>query len=98
MSYSRYRGTATATAADGGHCARGDPGQATRGQRQGHRGHRASATRSCQQEPDTSQPAEDSWCLARTGEAAAEDGSVAPIIGGLPAVEGSGLGYRHPPG
>ena len=24
-----------------------------------------------------------------TGEAAAEDGSVAPIIGGLPAVEGS---------
>ena len=22
--------------------------------------------------------------------------SVAPIIGGLPAVEGSGLGYRHP--
>ena len=27
--------------------------------------------------------------LTRTGEAAAEDGSVAPIIGGLPAVEGS---------
>ena len=27
--------------------------------------------------------------LTRTGEAVAEDGSVAPIIGGLPAVEGS---------
>ena len=42
-----------------------------------------------QQEPDTSQPAEDPGYLTRTGEAAAEDGSVAPIIGGLPAVEGS---------
>jgi hypothetical protein len=42
-----------------------------------------------QQEPGTSQPAEDPGYLTRTGEAAAEDGSVAPIIGGLPAVEGS---------
>jgi len=42
-----------------------------------------------QQEPDTSQPAEDPGYLTRTGEAAAEDGSVAAIIGGLPAVEGS---------
>jgi hypothetical protein len=41
------------------------------------------------QEPGTSQPAEDPRYLTRTGEAAAEDGSVAPIIGGLPAVEGS---------
>ena len=42
-----------------------------------------------QQEPGTSQPAEDPGYLTRTGEAAAEDGSVAPIIGGLPAVQGS---------
>jgi hypothetical protein len=42
-----------------------------------------------QQEPDTSQPAEDPGYLIETGQAAAEDGSVAPIIGGLPAVEGS---------
>jgi hypothetical protein len=42
-----------------------------------------------QQEPDTSQPAEDPGYLVETGEAAGEDGSVVPIIGGLPAVEGS---------
>jgi hypothetical protein len=42
-----------------------------------------------QQEPDTSQPAKDPGYLTETGQAAAEDGSVAPIIGGLPAVEGS---------
>ena len=42
-----------------------------------------------QQQPGTSQPAEDPGYLTLTGEAAAEDGSVAPIIGGLPAVEGS---------
>lgn len=42
-----------------------------------------------QQEPDTSPPAEDPGYLTETGQAAAEDGSVAPIIGGLPAVEGS---------
>ena len=42
-----------------------------------------------QQEPDTSQPAEDPGYLTQTGEAAAGDGSVAPIIGRLPAVEGS---------
>jgi hypothetical protein len=41
------------------------------------------------QEPETSEPAEDPGYLTRTGEAAGEDGSVAPIIGGLPAVEGS---------
>ena len=41
------------------------------------------------QEPATSPPAEDPGYLTRTGEAAAEDGSVAAIIGGLPAVEGS---------
>ena len=46
-------------------------------------------TLSRQQEPDTSQPAEDPGYLTETGEAADEDGSVAPIIGGLPAVEGS---------
>jgi hypothetical protein len=41
------------------------------------------------QEPGTSRPADDPGYLTVTGEAAAEDGSVAPIIGGLPAVEGS---------
>jgi hypothetical protein len=40
-------------------------------------------------EPGTSQPAEDPGYLTETGQAAAEDGLVAPIIGGLPAVEGS---------
>src|ERR1700733_15325727 len=42
-----------------------------------------------QEEPDTSQPTEDPGYLTETGEAVGEDGSVAPIIGGLPAVEGS---------
>jgi hypothetical protein len=42
-----------------------------------------------QEEPDTSQPAEDPGYLTETGEAVGEDGLVAPIIGGLPAVEGS---------
>jgi hypothetical protein len=42
-----------------------------------------------QQQPVTAQPAEDPGYIVRTGEAAGEDGSVAPIIGGLPAVEGS---------
>jgi len=42
-----------------------------------------------QEEPDTSQLAEDPGYLTETGEAVGEDGSVVPIIGGLPAVEGS---------
>ena len=42
-----------------------------------------------EEEPGTSQPAEDPGYLTQTGEAAGEDGSVVPIIGGLPAVEGS---------
>ena len=42
-----------------------------------------------QQEPDSSPAAADPGYLIVTGEAAAEDGSVAEIIGGLPAVEGS---------
>jgi hypothetical protein len=41
------------------------------------------------QEPDTSRSAGDPGYLTETGQAAGEDGSVAPIIGGLPAVEGS---------
>jgi hypothetical protein len=41
------------------------------------------------EEPDTSKPAEDPGYLTETGEAVGEDGSVAPIIGGLPAVDGS---------
>jgi hypothetical protein len=34
-------------------------------------------------------PKEMAGYLTETGQAAGEDGSVAPIIGGLPAVEGS---------
>jgi hypothetical protein len=41
------------------------------------------------QEPDTARQAGDPGYLTETGQAAGEDGSVAPIIGGLPAVEGS---------
>jgi hypothetical protein len=41
------------------------------------------------QEPGSSDPAEDPGYLTETGQAVGEDGSVAPIIGGLPAVEGS---------
>jgi hypothetical protein len=40
-------------------------------------------------EPDAVEPAEDPGYLTETGQAAGEDGSVVPIIGGLPAVEGS---------
>ncbi len=42
-----------------------------------------------QQEPDPAQPAEDPGYLMMTGEAVGDDGSVAAIVGGLPAVEGS---------
>ena len=42
-----------------------------------------------EEEPLASPPAEDPGYLTETGEAAGEDGSVVPIIGGLPAVEGS---------
>ena len=51
--------------------------------------HEEEPTLSRQHEPGTSQPAEDSGYLTRPSAAAGEDGSVAPIIGGLPAVEGS---------
>ena len=34
-------------------------------------------------------PAEDPGSLRETGEAVGDDGSVVPIIGGLPAAEGS---------
>lgn len=40
-------------------------------------------------QPLAPEPAEDPGYLTETGEAAGEDGSVVPIIGGLPAVEGS---------
>jgi len=40
-------------------------------------------------EPLDSEPAEDPGYLTETGEAIGEDGSVVPIIGGLPAVDGS---------
>jgi hypothetical protein len=42
-----------------------------------------------QEEPDSSLTGEGPGYLTETGEAVGEDGSVAPIIGGLPAVEGS---------
>ncbi len=41
------------------------------------------------QELDAAQFAEDPGYLTETGQAVGEDGSVAPIIGGLPAVQGS---------
>jgi hypothetical protein len=41
------------------------------------------------EEPDISQADEDPGYLTETGQAVGEDGSVVPIIGGLPAVEGS---------
>ncbi len=49
----------------------------------------AEAARSRAPGPDVSLPAEDPGYLTRTGEAVGDDGSVGPIIGGLPAVEGS---------
>jgi hypothetical protein len=42
-----------------------------------------------EEEQPASEPAEDPGYLTETGEAVGEDGSVVPIIGGLPAVEGS---------
>lgn len=42
-----------------------------------------------QEEPDSSQTAGEPGYLTETDEAVGEDGSIAPIIGGLPAVEGS---------
>ena len=41
------------------------------------------------EEPETPPDAEDPGYLTETGQAAGEDGTVVPIIGGLPAVEGS---------
>lgn len=40
-------------------------------------------------EPEHGAPGEDPGYLIVTGEAAAEDGSVAEIVGGLPVAEGS---------
>jgi hypothetical protein len=42
-----------------------------------------------QQEPDVPTLAEEPGYLTETGQAVGEDGSVVPIIGGLPAVAGS---------
>jgi len=42
-----------------------------------------------EREPGPSGPDEDPGYLTRTGEAVGDDGSVAAIVGGLPAVEGS---------
>lgn len=41
------------------------------------------------EEPGTAHPGEDPGYLTEAGQAVGEDGSVVPIIGGLPAVEGS---------
>jgi hypothetical protein len=40
-------------------------------------------------DPGTSSPANEPGYLTEDGQAVGEDGSVVPIIGGLPAVEGS---------
>jgi hypothetical protein len=40
-------------------------------------------------EPGAARPAEEPGYLTQTGEAVGDDGSVVPLIGGLPAVEGS---------
>jgi hypothetical protein len=40
-------------------------------------------------DPTGSAPDEDPGYLIQTGDAVGDDGSVVPIIGGLPAVEGS---------
>jgi hypothetical protein len=40
-------------------------------------------------EPGTPEPADDPGYLTETGQAVGDDGSVVPIIGGLPAAEGS---------
>jgi hypothetical protein len=42
-----------------------------------------------EQDPDNIQLMEDPGYLTESGQAVGEDGSVAPIIGGLPAVQGS---------
>jgi hypothetical protein len=42
-----------------------------------------------EEEQPAPESAEDPGYLTETGEVAGEDGSVVPIIGGLPAVEGS---------
>jgi hypothetical protein len=42
-----------------------------------------------QQEPDEPTLAEEPGYLTMSGDAVGEDGSVVPIVGGLPAVEGS---------
>ena len=49
----------------------------------------ASALSRQPEDQDAAQPAEDPGYLTETGEAVGEDGSVVPIIGGLPATEGS---------
>jgi hypothetical protein len=49
-----------------------------------------------QQEPDTPALAEEPGYLTRTGEAVGDDGSVVPVIGGLPAVEGSAWDVGSP--
>jgi hypothetical protein len=41
------------------------------------------------EEPETPALGEEPGYLTQTGEAVGEDGTVVPIIGGLPAVEGS---------
>jgi hypothetical protein len=42
-----------------------------------------------QDQPGTSEVVEDPGYLIETGQAVGEDGTVVPIIGGLPAAEGS---------
>ena len=49
----------------------------------------ASGSAPNEEEPVAPQAADDPGYLTETGEAVGDDGSVVPIIGGLPAVEGS---------
>jgi hypothetical protein len=48
--------------------------------------------------PDSTFPAEATGYLETSGEAVGDDGSVVPIIGGLPAVQGSAWNIGAPAG
>ena len=50
------------------------------------------------QGPDTARSAGDPGYLTETGQAAGEDGSVAPVIVRAARRRGVGLGYRRPAG
>jgi hypothetical protein len=49
-----------------------------------------------QADPDSPAPAEETGFFVTSGEAVGDDGSVVPIIGGLPAAEGSAWNIGAP--